>query len=597
MDKKSNDTVSFRYRIALLGLLSLMLVGLTRLDFASIRASLGTSVQTSPLPIHGEALPHVTTAVAVVTSTSASSHTPSITLSQGVTVYLPVLFRAYASPTPTATPTSTDTPTATTTPLITATPTATATPTSTPTATPTVTVTRTSTPVNTPTATPTATRTPVPPWAIDMGFQDADQTLRDLAAGAGFHLARTGISWSSIEPNAPVNGVHTYNWPDSLFNIYRADRRLIPLVVISNNPGWAVPSGQRTCGPIKSSCLDDFGEFVYQLVSRYADVTPYWVFYNEEDQWVDHTGHSAGGCWGGHGDEYAQMLAVAWDAAHSANLHAQVIFGAPAYEPLWSSGWDVWDWFFFRDAFRYMRDNPRPVGSDYVDIISANQYTFRREEWQGALPQNQDIVAKFQQAKSDANFDPNTRGAYSVARWQSEYELDKPMATGEVGLLVGSSSDEELQARHVVHVNVRGLAADLKIIIWFMLKDSAYGLIRADGTLRPAYDAYQVLTQQLDGYVFDRQLVPGNPRIQAYRFDRDGVKKLVLWRDDGKPIKRQNNSVTETMTVSAADLGTWTGQVRVTDKFGSVQVIQAPTEATLEISSDPVFVENVLATP
>ena len=434
--------------------------------------------------------------------------------------------------------------------------------------------------------------TSTPPWAIDIGFQDADQTLRDLAVDAGFHLVRTGVSWSSIEPNEPVNGVHTYHWPDSLFDIYRNDRRLIPLVVISNNPGWAVPSGQRTCGPIKSSRLDDFGEFVYQLVARYADVTPYWVFYNEEDQYTDCSDcDQAGGCWGGHGDKYAQMLAVAWEEAHSANPNAQVIFGAPAYEPLWSSGWDVWDWFFFRDAFEYMKNHP----DDYVDIISANQYTFRREEWQGALPENQDIIAKFQQAKSDASFDPDTRGAYSVARWQSEYGLDKPMATGEVGLFLGNSSDEEPQARHVVHVNVRGLAADLKIIIWFMLKDSAYGLIRADGTLRPAYDAYQVLTQQLDGYVFDRQLVPGNPRIQAYRFDRDGVKKLVLWRDDGKPIKLQNNSVTETMTVSAAgnELGTWTGQVRVTDKLGNPTIYNGVSSVSLTFSSDPIYVEAV----
>jgi len=47
------------------------------------------------------------------------------------------------------------------------------------------------------------------------------------------------------------------------------------------------------------------------------------------------------------------------------------------------------------------------------------------------------------------------------------------------------------------------------------------------------------------------------------------------------------------MTVSADELGAWTGQVRVTDKSGSAQVIQSPTEVNLDISSDPVFVENV----
>jgi hypothetical protein len=429
-----------------------------------------------------------------------------------------------------------------------------------------------------------------------MGGQSTDPTRRDLAAAAGFSMHRTSVSWASIEPDSPVGSVHTYHWPDSTFNIYRNDRRLVPYVIVMNNPSWAA---EKACGPIDSSRLDDFGEFVYQLVSRYADVTPYWVFYNEEDQWTTHPG-DAGGCWGGHGAEYAQMLAVAWDAAHSANADAQVIFGAAAYEPAWDQG-NTWDRFFFRDAFEYMRDHP----DDYVDIIAANQYNFRRDDWDGessTLPENQEIIAKFRQAVSDVSFDPNTPGAYSIDRWQTEYGLDKLLATGEVGLQVGGTGTAEdpdtndLQARHAIHVNVRGMAAGLKIINWYTLVDKPndsfqYGLVRSDLTPRPAYYAYQVLTQQLDGYVFDQQLViSGKPMIQAYRFDRDGTKKLVLWRDSGERIKWQDKDATETMTVSAAELGAWTGQVRVTDKSGSAQVIQSPTEITLEISSDPVFV-------
>ncbi len=515
MDRKSNHAASFRW-IALLGLLGLIVVGLTRLDFASIPASLGL------LP-----------------------RTPT--------------------PTPTGTPTPTSTPT--------------------------------------PTATPTPV-TPIPPLtapilSIDMGGQDTDPALRDLAAAAGFRMHRTSVSWASIEPNAPLNGVHAYNWPDGEFNIYRNDRRLMPYVIVMNNPSWA---SQRACGPIDPAHLEDFGEFVEQLVSRYADVTPYWVFYNEEDQWTTLPG-DAGGCWGGHGAEYAQMLAVAWDAAHSANPYAQVIFGAVAYEPAWDQG-NTWDRFFLRDAFQYMHNNP----DDYVDIIAANQYDFGRNGWDGGtitLPENQGLIAKFRQAVGDGGFDADRPGAYSIDRWQTEYGLNKPLATGEVGLQVGGRDNaddpatNDLQARHVIHVNVRGLAAGLKIISWYTLVDKPndsfkYGLVRSDLTPRPAYYAYRVLMEQLDGYVFDQQLViPGKPMIQAYRFDRDGTKKLVLWRDSGERIKWQDKDATETVTVSAAELGAWTGRVRVTDKSGSARLIQSPIEVTLGISSDPVFVENV----
>ncbi len=562
--------MSFRCKIALLGLLGLMLVGLICLDLASIPVSLRMSARTSPAIVHGDVSPYTATPPA-----------------QQTVVYLPMLFRGGIPSVPTATPTSTSTPIPSPTPSDTPTPTST----------PTATGTATPVPSPTPTVTPTPTATfPRPLLSVDMGGQDTDPTRRDLAAAAGFRLHRTSVSWASIEPDAPVGDVHTYHWPDSTFNVYRNDRRLIPYVMVWKNPSWAA---EKACSPIYASRLDDFGEFVEQLVSRYADVTPYWVFYNEEDQWAT-APHDAGGCWGGYGAEYAQMLAVAWDAAHSANPDAQVIFGAVAYEPAWDVG-NTWDRFFLRDAFQYMQDN----SDDYVDIIAANQYNFRRDDWDGGpdtLPSNQEIIAKFRHAVSDASFNHNVPGAYSIDRWQTEYGLSAPLATGEVGEQVSLGCDgdvekcEELQARQVVHVNVRGMAAGLKIICWYTLVDKPgglqYGLLRSDLTPRPSYAAYQVLTQQLDGYVFDQQLVSGNSMIQAYRFDKGGVKKLVLWRDSGEKLKAQDEDATETATVSEAELGTWTGRVRVTDKFGSAQVIQSPTEVALDISSDPVFVEN-----
>ena len=455
----------------------------------------------------------------------------------------------------------------------------------------------------------------IAPFAIDMSGLDTDPAMRDLAAEAGFRWVRRFINWRGIEPNAPVNGQHTYNWPDSLFNVYRSDRRLLPLIVVAApNPNWAaVPDDPRRCGPIKDEHLVEYGnfyDFVFNLVSRYADVASYWVFYNEEDHWTDRTGDpDAGGCWGGHGAEYAQMLAVAWDAAHSANPDARVILGGVAYEPEWLVGDWAWDPFFFRDAFQYMHDNPLPAEQDYVDMIMANQYDFRRDAWDGTgsttLPQNQGIIAKFRQAVDDGVFDSNTDRSYSVARWQLEYGLDKPMAASEVGLTVNTSDCpdvgvcEELQARRVVHVNVRGLAAGLKFIAWYTLVDKAedpfhYGLVRSDLTLRPAYTAYQVLTQQLDGYEFDQHLVViGKPQVQAYRFDRDGVKKLVLWRDSGEKIQNQSSTAMETISVSVAELGTWTGQVRVTDKRGNSHLEYGTSSVSLTFSSDPIYVEAV----
>lgn len=588
MDKPTDAAFVSRYRTALLGLLTTVLIGILWWGLGAVDTPPGAKIRA----LHGfmdrAVSPSGTRKAQETNRPSGLVYTSVVMPSQEVTstVYLPALLRAYSRPPATATPTP---------PPETQTPTATATDTW------------------TPTATPTASQTPPPtpmsvvsPWSIDMGGRATDPTLRDLAVVAGFRFHRTSVSWGNIEPGAPVDGERTYHWPDSAFDVYRNDPRLIPIVfVFAPNPSWAVPSGQRTCGPIDPAHLDDFREFVYQLVSRYTDVTRYWGFYNEEDQWTGLTDDNAGGCWGRHGADYAQMLGVAWEAAHSANPDVQVIFGAAAYEPVWDGG-AHWDRFFFRDAFQYMQANS-PPGDDYVDIIMANQYTHRRDDWDGGantLPQNQDIMAKFKQAVSDAAFDPNVPDAYSIARWQAAYGLDKPMAASEVGLQVSVGcadvpTCEELQARQAVHVNVRGLAAGLRFITWYTLVDKPsdpfnYGLLRDNLTPRPAYTAYQVMTKQLDGYMFDQQLViAGKPYIQAYRFDRNGGKKLVLWRDTGVKLKDQDNSATEMMTVSATEFGEWTGAVRVTDKMGNATVVSGVSSVDLAFSSDPIYVEVV----
>ena len=580
MAERMDSVNAFRFQIALLALIGLVLAVVVLASRWLMWTEPSGRLQASSTYTQQGGVSNPAS-VRVVLSTQVFSSTN----------YLPLLLRINLRLTTTMTPTPTPTSTAT------------AAPSDTPAA--------KGTPTSAATRVPTATQTPVLPgssvyWSIDMGGRGTDPTIRDLAAAAGFRLHRTSVSWAAIEPNAPVGGVHTYNWPDGTFNVFRNDRRLMPYVIVMNNPIWAVPSGQRTCGPIDLARLGDFDDFVYELVSRYADVTRYWVFYNEADQWTEHT-DDAGGCWGGHGAEYAEMLGVAWDAAHRADPNAQVIFGAAAYEPVWDQG-NTWDRFFYRDAFRYMRDNPLPAGREYVDIIAANQYNFRRDDWDGGtgtLPKSQDVWAKFFQAVSDASFNVNTPGAYSIARWQAEYGLDKPMATGEVGLQVGgtggadNSTTNDIQARHVVHVNVRGMAAGLKIINWYTLVDKPndpfkYGLLRSDLTPRPAYYAYQEMTQQLDGYVFDQQLVvSGKPYIQAYRFDKGGVKKLVLFRDTGQKIKSQNHSATETMTIGATELGTWTGQVRVTDKLGNETIHSGDSLVSLTFTTDPIYVEVV----
>jgi hypothetical protein len=162
------------------------------------------------------------------------------------------------------------------------------------------------------------------------------------AKGLGMQWVRVYVEWNQIQPNAPTTpgcGNCDWSYPDSLFAAL-ATQNLTPIVTIEGNPNWAAPytEGYYPNGPLKPSHLADFRNFVAALVQRYPNVQ-YWEFYNEPDDWTavvqpqpppyDHRG------WGGHGDQYAAMLKIAYTAIHAAGSNGTqyVVFGGVAYEP------------------------------------------------------------------------------------------------------------------------------------------------------------------------------------------------------------------------------------------------------------------------
>jgi Cellulase (glycosyl hydrolase family 5) len=80
---------------------------------------------------------------------------------------------------------------------------------------------------------------------------------------------RAGIRWVAGEPNAPVGGVHTYNWnkADSFFDVaIAADARV--LIVLSNGPAWACPGGPNF--PISPSRITDYAAWCTAVAGRYG---------------------------------------------------------------------------------------------------------------------------------------------------------------------------------------------------------------------------------------------------------------------------------------------------------------------------------------
>jgi hypothetical protein len=110
---------------------------------------------------------------------------------------------------------------------------------------------------------------------------------------------------------------------------------LEPIVVVRGVPGWAQAVSGQGCGPILSSELAAFGDFMYALVSRYAGQVKYWELYNEPDIDPDLLADKNGplGCWGDEddlyygGQYYAEMLMEVYPRIKEADPEAQVLVG------------------------------------------------------------------------------------------------------------------------------------------------------------------------------------------------------------------------------------------------------------------------------
>jgi len=355
------------------------------------------------------------------------------------------------------------------------------------------------------------------------------------------------ISWREMQP--VEGGPIQWDLPDvlTLEDELRALKAagMTPIVIVDDYPLWAVElarsDGQLTsCGPLKEEYFDEFAAFVGQLVQRYSAVefnVHNWEFGNEPDVDPDLVPlNNVFGCWGDiddpfyGGQRYGNMLKMVSPVIRQQDSAAVIWIGglllanpnSPSY-----AGKPEW----------FLKGILEAGAAPYFDIVPYHFYP----SYSGTS-KDYDLYG---------NNVWNTLGGGTVGKARylrqlmQEYGVEKPVFLNETGLgcMVNevpggygctSGTDplfEQAQADYIVRSFLRGLNEPISGFVWYTLNGVGWrytGLLRADGTRKPVYLAYQNMINQLHGAKLIGA-VTYSTAIEAYEFRVNNRKVQVVW--------------------------------------------------------------------
>lgn len=436
------------------------------------------------------------------------------------------------------------------------------------------------------------------------------EALRESGAG----WARVRIDWGLIQPDPPPADYVWGPYHDEKLRLV-AETGVKLVAVVGDPPAWAA---DERCAPIYPERLDEFSQFLTDLVNRYK-APPYhikhWELINEPDGTTSGLGEVGLGCWGDEhtdqdGERYAEMLEVANGAIKSADPEATVLMGGLAY-----------DWFteYYGGPFdRYFPDDVMKAGgAEHVDVLNFHYFPDWHREWERwdsrscdrrlnwlPAPTCGDTFDGVGDAYEATGIDLGAKTSYFSNRMRTCHGVERPIWVTELSEHGYSDDPESLttQARYVIKGYARGLAAGVENITWYALtapNDSfEQDLLFDDWTRKSAYYAYQTMAAELEGYVYshDRSAwvsdaCPYVDPPRGYHYVREayvfrtpcGQEKTVAWSDEK-----------DTLSFAPA------GRLRVVDRHGQESFVEdggagdvdgARNGAVeLQLSADPVFV-------
>ena len=202
----------------------------------------------------------------------------------------------------------------------------------------------------------------------------------------------------------------------------------------------------------------------------------------------------------------------------------------------------------------------------YLDVISGNMYRvdLRPEFIREKLLETDDVVKSYNSGEA------------------------KELWVTETGYPIWGDITEEVSAKYLVPLYVNALAGGAKRVFWYNLADTGcdpqnreenYGLLRHEdnsmggNTAKPSFVAYSVMTRQLTGLTYERDLSDGT--VQAHSFTDGDRRCTVLWSYDGGVFSFEADAA-----------------VTITDFMGSSRTVFPENGVvTVSVSDTPIYAE------
>lgn len=265
-----------------------------------------------------------------------------------------------------------------------------------------------------------------------------------------------------------------------------------------------------------------WGAYVYQVVAHFKTFGVHtWEIWNEPDN---------GGFWAGSPADYARLLKVGYLALKAADPTATVLMGG--HHIYWYSP------NFYEQVLAALQSDPEAATyHGFFDVMSFHLYSNVHTPYEISRQVSAVVTARV--------------GAHPL--WLTEVGV--PVWDEAIGYPYPYAATAEEAAAYVIQAYASARAAGVEKFFFFRLHDDSvhmgeqFGLTRDDGSLRPAYIAYQVAARYLRG---ENQVTGpldsgGGRRITFWGTPYGRVD--VLWNTTTAPLTYTRDAVLPTATL------------------------------------------------